>query len=661
MIDVHNFDQSDQQFVLDFSSPSIEDPSRSKLARLYAANEHSSGAGSEKDAHEHFVTNDDTICPSGHVFVKDKTLPTNITHIPNRSIPKVVHFFVKSKCLPQDVALNVNQWMSLGDHSVLLHDYNEITDYLSKKRNDLPFVWKALNCAFQHETILDLARLVWLHDHGGISVDIDHIPGDGFLNGKLLDPDDKGTARQFIIEDTESHPYTRFIASEPKHFAIYGSLILSVAMQYRQHVFNSTAYSNYTDMRQEIYRHTVNYEFMGRDYKQVIRTMRSKKETIGIINSKRTAGKLLIQTPLTDEALASTRFSNKKDVKICVDLNNDSYHVDTEALLNIIGHISDDGDGENMHHAKCPDGQAYVNSTYVPNSFNIAKRKIPKVVHMTSKSNCFTKPYASNADLWRLEDYSFMMHDDAAVERLFRHSEWSEFPLLKEILPCLTSGAMKADYWRYLVIWAFGGVYTDMDNAPGLQFKNGTIITDEIDAFFEVERSEVASQYFFARKFNCTFYILSILIYQTNPQSHLYYTLHVLHEILHLVSPHHPLAYFMMSATMERIITMARELNKQKQAAEITGPAAVKVAMMANVGNGYPVEGNYTGISNRTVTVVGDKRTAKQHAYIIRQSIKSFSDELKKMNMTHYKNKGESNGMPNHSCKFEMNKISSQS
>ena len=83
--------------------------------------------------------------------------------------------------------------------------------------------------------------------------------------------------------------------------------------------------------------------------------------------------------------------------------------------------------------------------------------------------------------------------------------------------------------------------------------------------------------------------------------------------------------------------------------------------MMANVGNGYPVEGNYTGISNRTVTVVGDKRTAKQHAYIIRQSIKSFSDELKKMNMTHYKNKGESNGMPNHSCKFEMNKISSQS
>jgi len=106
---------------------------------------------------------------------------------------------------------------------------------------------------------------------------------------------------------------------------------------------------------------------------------------------------------------------------------------------------------------------------------------------------------------------------------------------------------------------------------------------------------------------------------------------------------------------------MARELNLAKQAAEITGPASVKVAMMADIGNGYPAKGNYTGISNRTVTLVGDKRAAKQHAYIIRQSVKSFLDELKKMNMTHYKNKGESNGMPNHSCKLEMSQISSQS
>lgn len=127
-----------------------------------------------------------------------------------------------------------------------------------------------------------------------------------------------------------------------------------------------------------------------------------------------------------------------------------------------------------------------------------------------------------------------------------------------------------------------------------------------------------------------------------------------------IVSPHHPLAYFMMSATIERIIMMARELDRARQAAEITGPAAVKVAMMATIGNGYPAEGNYVGTSNRSVTVVGDKRTAKQGKYLIRQSVESFLDELKKMNMTHYKTRGESNGKADHSCQREMKNMAPQ-
>jgi len=49
------------------------------------------------------------------------------------------------------------------------------------------------------------------------------------------------------------------------------------------------------------------------------------------------------------------------------------------------------------------------------------------------------------------------MHDDKAVKRLFDSRKWPEFPLLKEVLPCLSSGAMKADYWRYLAIWEYGG------------------------------------------------------------------------------------------------------------------------------------------------------------------------------------------------------------
>lgn len=40
-----------------------------------------------------------------------------------------------------------------------------------------------------------------------------------------------------------------------------------------------------------------------------------------------------------------------------------------------------------------------------------------------------------------------------------------------------------------------------MDNAPGFSFNNGTVIADEDDAFFEVEREKFPSQYFFAGKF----------------------------------------------------------------------------------------------------------------------------------------------------------------
>jgi len=59
------------------------------------------------------------------------------------------------------------QWKQFADHSILLHDQNEITQYLTKERKDtkLPFVPKAFHCAIQHKAILDLARrLVWLQD-----------------------------------------------------------------------------------------------------------------------------------------------------------------------------------------------------------------------------------------------------------------------------------------------------------------------------------------------------------------------------------------------------------------------------------------------------------------------------------------------------------------
>jgi len=438
-------------------------------------------------------------CPNNLVFVKDKMLPINITHTDNRPIPRVVHFFVKSKCLPKDLAENVLQWKEqLEDHSVLLHDQNEIAQYLTKERTDskLPFVAKSFHCAIQHEAILDLARLVWLHDHGGISVDIDHVPGRGFLNGTLLD----NNRLHFIIEDHESHPYPRFVATTPGHIAIFESVILTTATQYRQHVFNSTAYGDYNSMRNDIYKHAVN-SFFGRDWNQTITIKHSSNSSpIGIIHTKRTVGKMLIQTTITNENSYSNQFSNDDGLKKCVDLTNDSNQIDVKALLDVSGGIEDDIT-KAAAAATCPKDQIYMHNTFVPDSVNQSGRKVPKIIHMTSKNKCFTKKYADNADLWKFEGYSFFLHDDVAVQRLVNSKAWPEFPLLKEALPCLNSGAMKADYWRYLATWEFGGIYTDMDNAPGNQFNNGTIIADDDDALFEVERGGFPSQYFYASKF----------------------------------------------------------------------------------------------------------------------------------------------------------------
>jgi hypothetical protein len=45
-------------------------------------------------------------------------------------------------------------------------------------------------------------------------------------------------------------------------------------------------------------------------------------------------------------------------------------------------------------------------------------RKIPRVVHVTSRSRCMTKEFAENINKWRLKDHSLFMHDDDAMDKL---------------------------------------------------------------------------------------------------------------------------------------------------------------------------------------------------------------------------------------------------
>ena len=103
--------------------------------------------------------------------------------------------------------------------------------------------------------------------------------------------------------------------------------------------------------------------------------------------------------------------------------------------------------------------------------------------------------FADNMNSWQFDKYSFFLQDDNAVAKLLS-CEWPEFPLLHDVINCITSGAGFADLSRYLVLWEYSGIYADIDNAPGPLLKNGASITDDVDSFLEVEAARFPSQYF---------------------------------------------------------------------------------------------------------------------------------------------------------------------
>jgi len=100
------------------------------------------------------------------------------------------------------------------------------------------------------------------------------------------------------------------------------------------------------------------------------------------------------------------------------------------------------------------------------------KSKIPRILHMTGYSSCVTKPFYDGMLQWQQQlgrDYAFVFHNEDAVDALMFDKEWPEFPQLQHSMHCLKNagGAAKADLWRYLALWEYGGIYTDMDNLPG--------------------------------------------------------------------------------------------------------------------------------------------------------------------------------------------------
>ena len=166
------------------------------------------------------------------------------------------------------------------------------------------------------------------------------------------------------------------------------------------------------------------------------------------------------------------------------------------------------------------------------------QRKIPRIVHVTSKTRCMPTIIVDNLQRWRLPQHNFYIHDDDAVNKLLWETYWPEFPHLNLLRPCMISGAALADLWRYLVLYQYGGIYADIDSAPGHLFLNGSVIEDTDDAWFVVERIGTLSQYFMAS------------------------------------SPKHPLMHLAVTVTLRRLLEV-QKIGKQ-YVPFVTGPGALK-------------------------------------------------------------------------------------
>ena len=204
-------------------------------------------------------------------------------------------------------------------------------------------------------------------------------------------------------------------------------------------------------------------------------------------------------------------------------------------------------------------------------------RKIPQIIHITAKSRCATPKVQSIVEQWRFEGHSLYFHDDEAVERLTSHPlSQKMFPSLNETLKCVTNGATKSDLWRYLVLYTYGGIYTDVDNTP-TGFNADTIGEDD-DSFFVIESLGIMSQFFIAS------------------------------------SPRHPLMRLSLESGLQSLRGTVNVMRNNP--ARTTGPAALKkgfISFMNGNSTGYIVAGKYTGMNNKTVTAIGEKSNPKEY------------------------------------------------
>ena len=259
-------------------------------------------------------------------------------------------------------------------------------------------------------------------------------------------------------------------------------------------------------------------------------------------------------------------------------------------------------------------------------------RRIPRVIHVSMKSRCLPKVLASNLQKWKdaLQDHSFYFHDDDAVDRLL-NSDWPEFPYLLNMIKCIRKGAMKIDIWRLLVLYRYGGLYTDVDNWPG-PLLNVSIQKGDT-AFFVSDVHNRPSQWFMA------------------------------------MEPRHPIAYYTMLQVHQRVLDMP-DVHKPK-VIQITGPDALKHGFRQAVLRQQCCSTKaeiFQAVGNKTVRKLhGHPEQSRQvidtrgnHLEIQGKGFKMKETAYEQMNMIHWHKEILLSDVPQESCMQVLRKDEAQ-
>jgi len=303
-------------------------------------------------------------------------------------------------------------------------------------------------------------------------------------------------------------------------------------------------------------------------------------------------------------------------------------------------------------NATCPHGLVSVSDVVLPLTVTHASsRRIPRVVHVTSRSRCVTPKVRRHLEQWRrTANHSFFFHDDEAVRRLLRQSwvniafrtgrgknetspgsatppkarrgretpfarregcSWEQAylpdrPPSEVALKCATSGATLADLWRYAVLFRYGGIYTDFDNSKGRHWRDD-LVRDDDDFVGTVEKQGFIGQYWLAS------------------------------------SPGHPYLRHTMDDALSHLRATPNVMDNVPE--RTTGPGAVKRGfcffMEAGVGGrrsgGNLTRGTYVGDGNRSITVIGTHKWDTEYVHRAGLRRKTEDAYYRALNMTHFR------------------------